>query len=155
MWKVRYGNCRGYLTADDARNWQPVHGLQDRGTGDMDKMNNASLLPAFIDRLKSTPVESIRIRFDAESDELLMTLSSDRVHTVSVPVLEDVSVRVTPDRTAIVGLHLENFLGRVVERYPDLVDLLDVAETPDFTDESIMKVRRQLAKQRESDPSTA
>jgi hypothetical protein len=121
----------------------------------MDEMKNSSLLPAFIDRLKSTPAESIRIRFDAESDELLMTLSPDRIHAVSVPVLEDVSVRVTPDRSAIVGLHLENFLGRVVERYPDLVDLLDVAETPDFTDESIMNVRRQVARQREGDPSTA
>ena len=108
--------------------------------------SEAAYFHDFVRRLRETDVADLRIKFDADSDELLLLLSRERIPAVSVPVIADFSVRMTPDRSRPIGLMIENTLSRAVYRHPWIIDLFDVAETGDLPDATIMRIRRERAR---------
>jgi hypothetical protein len=112
----------------------------------MEKMSKATLLKEFASLLTRTPLDQMRVRFNPDSDEVFINLSRGRIRAVSIPVARNISVRVSPDRNQVLGMQLENFTTSVVFEHPQMVGLLDVAETYDYSDEAIMSLRRRVAR---------
>lgn len=112
----------------------------------MEKMSARELLTQANAMLAQTPRDRLRLRFNQESDEVFINFTRDRVRAVSVPVAPNISVRVSPDRSHIFGLHFENFLASLVFEHPQLIGLLDAAESYGQSDDVIMEARRKLAR---------
>jgi hypothetical protein len=99
------------------------------------------------DQIAELDLTKVIYNYDRESDTLMVHFYGLGVPAVSVLVTDDFMLRINRVDDRIVGFQIDHFLSTVVYEIPDLIDVLDIAETHDLTADEIVAIRRKIAHQ--------
>jgi hypothetical protein len=84
------------------------------------------------------------ITYDRDADTLMLHLEGLYQPGVSVPLTDDVMVRMDRSRRRAIGLQIEHFLARVVHEHPNVLVALDAAELDGITREEVEEIKRRF-----------
>jgi hypothetical protein len=102
-------------------------------------------LAALRSEVDEIDLSKLVLSYDRESDTLMVHFHGRGQPGVSRHVTDEFMIRLSPDRTKVVGVQIEHFLSLVVPEHPRMLDALDIAELRGITIEEVAQIRRDVA----------
>lgn len=94
--------------------------------------------------VQSLDLNRLVISYDRDSDTLMLHFFGRRVPGVSVPIDDHLLVRLSRDRSTVIGLQIEGFLAHVARERPRLLRALECAELRGISREQVSAITRTI-----------